>query len=40
LHWNVLEATSKDWGWVFVAQVLVYLLSYWALSRSAKTVLV
>jgi UDP-N-acetylmuramyl pentapeptide phosphotransferase/UDP-N-acetylglucosamine-1-phosphate transferase len=40
LHWNVLEATSKDWGWVFVAQVLVYLLSYWALSRSTKTVLV
>ena len=40
LHWNVLDATSNDWGWVFVAQVLVYLLSYWAFSRSAKTVLV
>lgn len=39
LNWNILEATSSDWGWVFVVQVLVYLLTYWALSRPAKTVL-
>jgi UDP-N-acetylmuramyl pentapeptide phosphotransferase/UDP-N-acetylglucosamine-1-phosphate transferase len=39
LNWNILEATSSDWGWVFVVQVLVYLISYWALSRPAKTVL-
>lgn len=39
LNWNILEATSSDWGWVFVVQVLVYLMSYWALSRPAKTVL-
>jgi UDP-GlcNAc:undecaprenyl-phosphate GlcNAc-1-phosphate transferase len=39
LNWNMLEATSSDWGWVFVVQVLVYLLTYWALSRPAKTVL-
>lgn len=39
LNWNILEATSSDWGWVFVVQVLVYLLTYWALSRPGKTVL-
>ena len=27
LHWNYLEATSGEWGWVFIAQVLIYLLS-------------
>jgi len=37
LHWNYLEATSGEWGWVFIAQVLIYLLSYWTLSRPAKT---
>ena len=36
LNWNILDATSHDWGWVFIAQVLVYLLSYWMLSRPAK----
>ena len=34
--WGYLEATSSQWGWVFVAQVLVYLLSYWGLSRPAR----
>jgi UDP-N-acetylmuramyl pentapeptide phosphotransferase/UDP-N-acetylglucosamine-1-phosphate transferase len=38
LSWGYLEATSRQWGWVFVAQVLVYLLSYWSLSRSAREV--
>ena len=33
LHWNYLKATSGEWGWVFIAQVLIYLLSYWTLSR-------
>jgi UDP-GlcNAc:undecaprenyl-phosphate GlcNAc-1-phosphate transferase len=36
--WGYLEATSRQWGWVFVAQVLVYSLSYWSLSRSARKV--
>lgn len=36
--WGYLEATSSQWGWVFVAQVLVYLLSYWALSRPVRQV--
>jgi UDP-GlcNAc:undecaprenyl-phosphate GlcNAc-1-phosphate transferase len=38
LYWGCLEATSSQWGWVFVAQVLLYLLSYWGLSRSAREV--
>lgn len=40
LNWNILDATSSQWGWVFIAQVLVYLLTYWALSRPLKTVVV
>ncbi|MDA7794923.1 undecaprenyl/decaprenyl-phosphate alpha-N-acetylglucosaminyl 1-phosphate transferase [Porticoccaceae bacterium] len=36
--WGYLEATSSQWGWVFVAQVLVYLLSYWGLSRPVRQV--
>ena len=36
--WGYLEATSSQWGWVFVAQVLVYLLSYWGLSRPVRPV--
>ena len=36
LNWDLIDATSSDWGWVFVGQVLVYLLSYWTLSRPAK----
>jgi UDP-N-acetylmuramyl pentapeptide phosphotransferase/UDP-N-acetylglucosamine-1-phosphate transferase len=36
LSWEFLDATSNQWGWVFIAQVMVYLLSYWVLSRSAK----
>lgn len=38
LSWGYLEATSRQWGWVFVAQVLVYLLSYRGLSRSVRAV--
>jgi UDP-GlcNAc:undecaprenyl-phosphate GlcNAc-1-phosphate transferase len=36
--WGYLEATSSQWGWVFIAQVLVYLLSYWGLSRPVRQV--
>jgi len=36
--WGYLEATSSQWGWVFIAQVLVYLLSYWGLSRPVRPV--
>ena len=36
LNWDLIDATSSDWGWVFVGQVMVYLLSYWTLSRPAK----
>jgi UDP-N-acetylmuramyl pentapeptide phosphotransferase/UDP-N-acetylglucosamine-1-phosphate transferase len=39
LSLGYLEATSKDWGWVFIVQVLVYLMCYWVLSRSPLTVL-
>ncbi len=38
LSWEYLEATSSQWGWIFVAQVLVYLLSYWGLSRPVRQV--
>lgn len=38
LSGGYLEATSRQWGWVFVAQVLAYLLSYWGLSRSVRAV--
>lgn len=31
-----LDATSSQWGWVFITQVLVYLLSYWGLSRPTR----
>ena len=37
LHWNCLGPTSSEWGWVFIVQVLIYLLSYWTLSRPAET---
>jgi len=33
--WGYLEATSSQWGWVFVIQLLIYLGSYWALSKPA-----
>jgi UDP-GlcNAc:undecaprenyl-phosphate GlcNAc-1-phosphate transferase len=36
--WGYLEATSRQWGWVFVAQVLVYSLSYWSLSKPTREV--
>jgi UDP-GlcNAc:undecaprenyl-phosphate GlcNAc-1-phosphate transferase len=36
LNWNILDATSNDWGWVFIGQVLLYFLSYWMLSRPGK----
>jgi UDP-GlcNAc:undecaprenyl-phosphate GlcNAc-1-phosphate transferase len=36
--WGYLEATSRQWGWVFVAQVLVYSLSYWRLSKPTREV--
>lgn len=36
LNWNIIDATSHDWGWVFIGQVLVYLLSYWMLSKPIK----
>ena len=35
-----LDATSSQWGWVFVAQVIVYLLSYWGLSRPVRGVVI
>jgi len=35
-----LDATSSQWGWVFVAQVIVYLLSYWGLSRPVRDVVI
>jgi UDP-N-acetylmuramyl pentapeptide phosphotransferase/UDP-N-acetylglucosamine-1-phosphate transferase len=35
-----LDATSSQWGWVFVAQVIVYLLSYWGLSRPVRNVVI
>jgi UDP-N-acetylmuramyl pentapeptide phosphotransferase/UDP-N-acetylglucosamine-1-phosphate transferase len=38
LSWEYLEVTSRQWGWVFVVQVLVYLLSYWILSRPTREV--
>jgi UDP-N-acetylmuramyl pentapeptide phosphotransferase/UDP-N-acetylglucosamine-1-phosphate transferase len=36
ISWNFLEATSNQWGWVFIVQIIVYLMSYWCLSRLAK----
>ncbi|MDG1693875.1 MAG: hypothetical protein P8I13_03320 [Porticoccaceae bacterium] len=37
LHWNLLSATDKNWGWVFCGQVAIYLLVYLKLSRVQKT---
>jgi UDP-N-acetylmuramyl pentapeptide phosphotransferase/UDP-N-acetylglucosamine-1-phosphate transferase len=30
---ELLEATSGEWIWVFIAQLLIYLACYWALSK-------
>ena len=39
-HWELLSPTDSEWGWVFCAQVVVYLLTYLYLSRSDKAVVV
>jgi UDP-GlcNAc:undecaprenyl-phosphate GlcNAc-1-phosphate transferase len=36
LSWEFLDATSNQWGWVFITQILIYLVTYWALSSSPK----
>lgn len=36
ISFDVLNATSRQWGWVFLVQVLFYLLSYWSLSNFTK----
>ena len=35
-HWQLLAPTDSAWGWVFCAQVGVYLLVYLQLSRSQQ----
>ena len=35
-HWQLLAPTDSAWGWVFCAQVGVYLLIYLQLSRSEQ----
>ena len=32
-----LEATSSEWIWVFIIQLLIYLAGYWALSKPASS---
>ena len=32
---ELLEATSSEWIWVFIIQLLIYLAGYWALSKPA-----
>lgn len=37
-HWELLSPTDSAWGWVFCAQVVVYLLVYLYLSRPQTAV--
>lgn len=39
-YWELLSPTDSEWGWVFCAQVVFYLLTYLYLSRSDKAVVV
>ena len=35
-HWQWLSPLDRSWGWVFCAQVMIYLIVYILLSRPFK----